>query len=66
MSVMHHPVLRVNAAAPESTELMAIWADRGWVSGPHPDTDPDDPADIKRVSPPAKAKAKANPQQKES
>lgn len=63
MSVMHHNVLRVNVAAPESDEVMAIYAERGWVRGPHADTDPDDPAEpLKRVLPlkPAKAKAAAN------
>jgi hypothetical protein len=60
MSVMHHDVLRVNAAAPESDEVFAIYAERGWVRGPHADTDPDDPTrGIKRVLPPAKAKATA-------
>lgn len=66
MIVMHHDVLRVNVAAPESDEVMAIWSDLGWQRGPHPDTDPDDPADLQRVlPPPAKAKAKATPQEKD-
>ncbi len=52
MAVMHHEILRVNAPAPDSDELMEIWAERGWLPGPHPETDLDDPApDIKRVKP---------------
>lgn len=62
MSVMHHDVLRVNVIAPDDDEVFAVYAHSGWVRGPHPDTDPDDPSPvIKRVLPPAKAKAKANP-----
>jgi hypothetical protein len=55
MAVMHHDGLRVNAQAPADDAAMAVYAERGWKRGPHPDTDPDDPAaGLKRVLPPAK------------
>lgn len=44
MALMHHNVLRVNALAPESEEVLAIWREQGWAIGPHKDTDPDHPA----------------------
>jgi hypothetical protein len=62
VALMHHEILRVNVLAPDDDEVFDVYADYGWLRGEHPDTDPDDPSPvIKRVLPPAKAKAKANP-----
>lgn len=58
MSVMHHNVLRVNVPAPDDDEVFAVYAERGWVPGEHPDTDLDDPADVRRVLPPKPSKKK--------
>jgi hypothetical protein len=50
--LMHHPGLRVNATVPDDPEVMAIWAESGWVEGQHADTDPDDfAAAVPRVLP---------------
>jgi len=51
MALMHHNTLRVNAPAPESKEVMDIWREQGWASGPHKDTDPDDDSDVPAVLP---------------
>jgi hypothetical protein len=49
--LMHHDGLRVNATVPND-EVLAIWAESGWVAGQHADTDPDDfAAAIPRVLP---------------
>lgn len=49
MPRMHHPDLRVNADVGDNTE--EIWADLGWVVGDHPDTDLDDPRELRAVKP---------------
>jgi hypothetical protein len=55
MTVMHHPELRVNAKADPDDEVFAIYAERGWKRGEHPDTDLDDPTGgLRRVLPAAK------------
>jgi hypothetical protein len=51
MALMHHNELRVNAQASTDDGQMAILHESGWRTGPHRDTDPDDPADVPRVLP---------------
>lgn len=66
-ALMHHNKLRVNAPATDDPDQMAVLRESGWASGPHKDTDPDDPAPVPRVlpepapepEPPAAADAKA-------
>jgi hypothetical protein len=47
MVLVHHPALAVNAEVPEAH--VPIVAERGWLEGLHPDTDPDDDRPIPRV-----------------
>ena len=49
MGVIHHNKLRVNAVVPDDPDQMAVLRESGWASGPHKDTDPDDPSFIPRV-----------------
>lgn len=49
MALMHHNKLRVNAVAPDDSDAMDVYRDSGWASGPHKDTDRDDPSPIPRV-----------------
>jgi hypothetical protein len=69
MGLMHHNGLRVNALAPDDDEVMAIWREQGWASGPHKDTDPDHPAhlgDVPFVLPEPDPAAKAAPKKKDN
>ena len=69
MGLMHHNGLRVNAIAPESDEVMDIWRESGWASGPHKDTDPDHPAylgEVPFVLPEPEPAAKADPKKKDT
>ena len=61
MALMHHNKLRVNKPAPESDEVMAIWREQGWASGPHKDTDPDDDTAVPRVLPEPEPDAEPGP-----
>jgi hypothetical protein len=70
MGLMHHNGLRVNALAPDDPEVMDIWREAGWASGPHKDTDPDHPAhlgEIPRVLPEPEPEpaAKTEPKKKD-
>ena len=49
--LIHHPTLRVNALVPDDDDAQEIRAESGWVRGEHPDTDPDDPNELRAVLP---------------
>ena len=59
MALIHHPDLRVNSNVPDDDDVIEIWVQRGWVAGPHPDTDPDntwsDPPAVLPLPEPTKA-----------
>ena len=65
MALMHHVGLRVNAAAVDDPDAMDVYGDAGWVPGPHPDTDLDDPLYPPAVLPAQPSAAKTGKTPKE-